>query len=256
MLREQEIAGGGSLNIRQPAYVKGDSKVVSMTSRLMAYNNSLLQDLVNYITQKDYQSGDRLPSERELAEIFHTNRNTLREALNVLRIMEIIEIKRGSGIYLTGSVPADVDSLGKDLIVKNKSNVNEINIAKNILEIAVIDFINADDFDKIADELQRCMDRIDVNNCTAMEYLEMDVAFHRTVFTVAGNSVILKIWEDLTASIYDERIATFRTSLRRTSTFSEHSAIIAAYRTRNRDFVRSVIKAHFASVNFSVQNLE
>ncbi len=48
----------------------------------------------------EFKPGDRLPCERELASMFGTNRNTLREALRSLEMVGLIEIRQGAGIFV------------------------------------------------------------------------------------------------------------------------------------------------------------
>ncbi len=44
--------------------------------------------------------GEKLPTEREMAEIFNVNRSTIRSAMNKLESIELIEIKHGDGVYV------------------------------------------------------------------------------------------------------------------------------------------------------------
>lgn len=45
-------------------------------------------------------SGDKLPTERELAENFNVNRATVREALRKLENLDLVEIRHGDGLYV------------------------------------------------------------------------------------------------------------------------------------------------------------
>lgn len=51
------------------------------------------------------KTGDRLPSERDLAERLGVSRPTIREAMIALELSGIIEIRTGSGIYVTEKKP-------------------------------------------------------------------------------------------------------------------------------------------------------
>ena len=49
--------------------------------------------------------GERLPSERELAEKLNVSRPTIREAMIALELSGIVEIRTGSGIYINEKKP-------------------------------------------------------------------------------------------------------------------------------------------------------
>ncbi|MFG1173587.1 Uxu operon transcriptional regulator [Erwiniaceae bacterium CAU 1747] len=56
--------------------------------------------LRNMITQKQYAVGDRLPPEREIADMLNVTRTLVREALIMLELEGLIEVRRGAGIYV------------------------------------------------------------------------------------------------------------------------------------------------------------
>ena len=47
-----------------------------------------------------YPPGTRLPAERELAETFDVSRPTIREAIIALEVLQHVEVKTGSGVYV------------------------------------------------------------------------------------------------------------------------------------------------------------
>ncbi len=50
--------------------------------------------------------GDKLPSERELAEMLKVSRPSIREAMIALEVSGVIEVRTGSGIYVVERQPA------------------------------------------------------------------------------------------------------------------------------------------------------
>lgn len=57
--------------------------------------------LVRNILDEDYAPGERLPTERELAEQFDVSRHVVREALKRLEVLGLVRIKQGSGAYVS-----------------------------------------------------------------------------------------------------------------------------------------------------------
>jgi len=56
------------------------------------------------IKQGEYQIGDKLPSERDIAEQMKVSRNSVREALSALQIVGVIESRPGTGTYIRNNV--------------------------------------------------------------------------------------------------------------------------------------------------------
>src|SRR6476619_3532787 len=56
---------------------------------------------------RDLPAGTRLPSERELTQQLGVGRSTVREALNGLAMMGVVEIRHGQGVFVTEAAPAD-----------------------------------------------------------------------------------------------------------------------------------------------------
>ena len=57
----------------------------------------MIRDL---IVQTPYQPGERLPPEREIAEMLNVTRTVVREALIMLEIKGLVDVRRGAGIYV------------------------------------------------------------------------------------------------------------------------------------------------------------
>ncbi|MDB4281455.1 GntR family transcriptional regulator, partial [Paraglaciecola sp.] len=57
----------------------------------------ITESLAADIFRGDYQLGDRLPSERDLATQFAVSRQTIREAMIALEVDGLIEVIKGSG---------------------------------------------------------------------------------------------------------------------------------------------------------------
>lgn len=60
----------------------------------------MIRDL---IIKTPYNPGERLPPEREIAEMLDVTRTVVREALIMLEIKGLVEVRRGAGIYVLDS---------------------------------------------------------------------------------------------------------------------------------------------------------
>lgn len=73
---------------------------MSKTTGAKKLYQQVVSALEESIVASRFKAGDRLPSERELAEEFKVSRPTVREAMLALEIRGLVEARHGSGIYV------------------------------------------------------------------------------------------------------------------------------------------------------------
>lgn len=79
--------------------MKNDISLITPVSRDLLYTK-IADTISQYIQKNNLASGDKLPSERELAARFQTSRHSVREALRILENQGIITSQMGSGTYV------------------------------------------------------------------------------------------------------------------------------------------------------------
>ena len=67
----------------------------------------IVADLIKKkIFSSEYQVGDRLPSERDLAELVHVSRNSVREAYHALELSGVVKIRKALRVVPISRTPA------------------------------------------------------------------------------------------------------------------------------------------------------
>ena len=99
-----------------------------------------VQDAIrNYVIAERLQPGDALPAETELARQLGVGRNSVREAVKALESLGILEVRRGSGLFVRDfSLEPLLDSLPYAMMsdVEDLADVFEV---RRILEVGVIE---------------------------------------------------------------------------------------------------------------------
>lgn len=75
----------------------------------------IAEKLAKAIADGQYDVGQRLPSERELAQTFDVSRPTVREAIIALELDELVEVRMGSGVYVLNRRPPTGAEIVKDI---------------------------------------------------------------------------------------------------------------------------------------------
>jgi len=68
------------------------------------FSQLIIEQIKHRILEGQLKPGEKLPSERVLAEMFSVSRATVREALRALQYMEIIEVRQNDGAYLVNNI--------------------------------------------------------------------------------------------------------------------------------------------------------
>ena len=70
-------------------------------NRSQSLSDQAADEILDMITvQKKFKVGDKLPNENELSSLLNVSRTTLREAIKMLVLQDIVEIKRGKGTFV------------------------------------------------------------------------------------------------------------------------------------------------------------
>lgn len=184
------------------------------------------------IDNGEFAIGTRLPAERDLAQKLGVSRPSLREALIALEIEGSVDIRMGSGVYITGSPNARLTparSLG--------DSPTELMQARAAIEGAAIVLSAC----RITDEALASLRKLEVDMRSEIaagnKPLDIDRQFHLIIAEQSGNSILSR----LVAELFDERHSPISAQLRvkyedrDTWEFAleEHSAIINALEARD-----------------------
>lgn len=140
--------------------------------------------------QKDYPTGSKLPTERELCEVTGAGRNSVREALKILASRNIVEIRQGSGTFVSDKKGVSDDPLGFSLIS------DRVKLTKDLLQVRVM--IEP----QIAELAAQCATKEDIDNLEEVliemeslmknrkEYSLLDDKFHISIAKCTHNVVM------------------------------------------------------------------
>ncbi len=91
-------------------------------------------EILELLRQKELKAGDRLPPERELAEMLQVSRPSLREALRALSIMKVIEVRQGDGTYVSALRPEELVEHLEFVFMLDDSTLLQLFEARKIVE--------------------------------------------------------------------------------------------------------------------------
>ena len=196
------------------------------------------------------QDGDRLASERELAASFGVARGTVREALTRLEDEGIVEIRAGSGTYVSLASEEDDSS---PIQAANPLELIDARFAlePHVCRLAVLHGRRSD-----FDELEALCDRMEKNIDNPSEFSMADTEFHKKLGETTGNSLLFWMisqinsvrnqdeWTRMRRLTLDENI------IKRYN--SQHRQILNAIRTREPERAANLMKDHLETARLSL----
>lgn len=202
------------------------------------------------ISKGNLQLHDRLPAERVMAETYGVARGTIREALNRLEADKYVEIRAGSGTYVTHKVELDYSS------PISSANPLELMDARFALEphmcrLSVLSGRRAD-----FDRLEQLCNQMEANVKDAVAFAEADTEFHRVLAETTGNSLLIWIIGQITSvRELDEWRRMRHLTLNEGIIMqynSQHRQILNAIRTREPERAANLMKEHLETARLSL----
>lgn len=212
----EDSAGGGGV----------DGPRVSAVDRLV-------EQIREMMTARGLRIGDPVPTERELGEMFQASRNTVREALVVLRAYGVIETRPKVGAVVAAGHGAAIKRLFAFHQGISPDSFRDLQGYRRIIELGVGDDVILKASTAEIESLGAVNDRL-LEVSTVTEAAQADYDFHEAIIALGGNRTTLAAYRMLSPVIVE--VMQIGKSARpvQTDTHAAHAEIVAALRARDR----------------------
>lgn len=223
----------------------------------MTDQKELVSQLVLFLHMRKYEPGERVPSERELAERFHVSRGQIREVLSFLEALRIIERRAKSGIYMARE-GASVEALalfaqvGAPLTAEDvhqsieMRKIHEITAVRLACERATLD-----NFDRLRAILARSEEKIGHDE----PINEEDRAFHLEIVKSTQNSIFHRIVQVYYMMTADRLRIYFSDPARSRASHEDHLKIFNAIARRDAISAMNLMSDHLKGADTYWQDL-
>lgn len=198
------------------------------------------------------QPGDRLPPERELADLFKASRNSVRDALRVLEQMGLIETRHGDGNYVRTVSAEELTEPLASLLLQSREQMRELWEVRRVFEPAVAEFAAARASREELDELDVILKGQEAHIRLGATGLEQDTAFHYGIAQAARNPVMLRVIDTMMDLLRASRERSLQQGDRPLRSLAGHRRILAALRSRNAQRARESMLEHLREIEAHV----
>jgi len=164
--------------------------------------DSLIEQIVGQLKDGTLKAGDRLPSERQLIRMLGVSRSSVREALQALSAMDLIEIRAGDGAIVKTPPPSfmldmNIEALSGRLQRDMRHHLNQ---ARLTVELGIVSLAAGTVSEEARASISQAMDAYEASG--SQSSLEKDAwsvhdRVHLAIAEATGNPILVVILQTL-----------------------------------------------------------
>ncbi|WP_105102675.1 FadR/GntR family transcriptional regulator [Microbulbifer pacificus] len=203
----------------------------------------VVEKMLVLLDSGEYPPGVRLPSERELSEMFDVSRPSIREAIIALEVMGRVSVRTGSGVYVIEPVNTFTDT--------KEFSPFELTEARVLVEgeaaALAATMITDDQLEELRNAYRDMVRENEEGNLTSER---ADRKFHEVISRATNNRVLMstiaKLWDIQGQSPDIQHVHKSVCKKDGQKRLAEHKAILQALEARDASAARRAMRLHFS----------
>lgn len=226
--------------------------------RAPSVRERVLAQLRRLIDDGTFPPGSQLPSERDLAERMRVSRGTVREAVQLLAALGVVEIRHGHGTFVRLRPDGeDVREAWTDWTVGHSGHIRELLEVRRGLESFAAELAAGRRRDEHVAALEEALEEtaaaaapVDIPALVAS-----DAGFHHALYEATGNSALVELLDTIGRRLTRERATTWDFDGRPQRSLEQHRAIVDAIVAGEPAQARDAIVDHLHSIESELAQL-
>jgi GntR family transcriptional repressor for pyruvate dehydrogenase complex len=191
---------------------------------------------------------DKLPSERELAEMLQVSHGSIRDAIRDLELMGLVERRQGAGTFIREISAESLVNPFANALKRRRELVSELLDFRKMLEpplaARAATHASAEEISEMEEILQRQEEKQGQGDAAIAE----DAEFHYSVAMASGNSVVLKVLDILMDLLRDTRERSLQVEGRPQKSLAGHRRVLAAIKRHDAEAAKAAMRRHIEDV--------
>ena len=196
----------------------------------------------------ELKQGDKLPPERQLAEMFEVSRSSIRDGIHTLEIAGLLDRRQGAGTVVREISTDMVVNPLASVLVQKRQLVSELLDVRKMLEpgLAARAALNAtaEDLGEMGEILRRQQEKVERGESA----IDEDSEFHYAIALAANNTVILKVIDVLMDLLRETRERSLQVEGRLQRSFAGHRRILSALKRRDPETAEKAMRRHLQDI--------
>ena len=194
------------------------------------------------------KSGDQLPGERELSEVFQVSRSSVREALRTLETQGYLESRQGDGTYIASKPVESLVNPLASVIFSEKDSQMELFEMRRLIEPQLA-YLAAE---RATQEEIAMMEQALVLQEEAVARGEtgtdVDRSFHYIMAKATKNKVLLRLTDSMRDLLAESRDKYLQVEGRPDKSISRHRQVLDAIKARDGELAAQVMLEHVVDI--------
>ncbi len=222
--------------------------------------NTVVRQIELLILRGILRPGERLPSERELAERLGVSRPSLRDAIAELQDKGLLTARAGSGVFVADVLGSAFSPALTKLFASHDEAVFDYVSFRRDIEALAADRAARLGTDSDLRVIQTIFDRMSEPHPRRNfdEEAQLDAQFHSAIIEAGHNVVMLhmmrSMFDLLREGVFYNRKVMFSQQTTRAALLDQHRAINDAIQARNPDAARAAVISHMDFVEQALRN--
>jgi GntR family transcriptional repressor for pyruvate dehydrogenase complex len=221
-------------------------------SGVQASSGNLVDEVADHIRARLEQGlvevGQRMPSERDLADELGISRTVLRESLSSLESLGYLEARLGQGRFVADPQGWQSESLLDDWLRRHESELRDLIELRAVIESQALRGATRDavDMAAAARHLVRAQSNA-LDEGRLDDAAELDMEFHLLLAGATSNRPLRTLAQALIGRARQASHAAYRVASYRRASLRQHRRIVAALRSGDRDRAADLLMEHHLS---------
>ncbi len=194
------------------------------------------------------KSGDQLPGERELSEVFQVSRSSVREALRTLETQGFLESRQGDGTYIASKPVESLVSPLASAIFSEKDSQMELFEMRRLIEPRLAHLAA----ERATQEEIAMMEQALVLQEEAVARGEtgtdVDKSFHYIMAKATKNKVLLRLTDSMRDLLAESRDKYLQVEGRPDKSILRHRQVLDAIKARDGELAAQVMLEHVLDI--------
>lgn len=213
--------------------------------------NKVYEDVARQIERlilKKLRPGDKLPSERELAELLSVSRSSIRDAIRSLELAGMVEPRQGAGTIVREISTNSLANPLANALKRKEELMGELLDFRRILEPPLAARAATHASPEEISEMESILDRQEQKLRKGESTIAEDSEFHYSVAMASGNSVVLKVLDILMDLLRDTRERSLQVEGRPQKSLAGHRKILSAIKRHDAEAAKAAMRRHIEDV--------